>query len=107
MENNFNGTYLELLKKRRKLQINIDLARRREVDSVISEIMLKMINYGISLDEIAKAFFENHYSGKRHARRSAKYMDPESGKTWAGVGRMPLWLKGRSLGDYRLPRGSD
>jgi DNA-binding protein H-NS len=33
---------------------------------------------------------------KTHAlkgtKRPAKYRDPESGKTWAGVGMVPLWL---------------
>ena len=37
-------------------------------------------------------------SGKRaHAlkgtKRPAKYRDPETGKTWAGVGMTPLWIK--------------
>ena len=37
-------------------------------------------------------------SGKRaHAlkgtTRPAKYRDPETGKTWAGVGMTPLWIK--------------
>jgi hypothetical protein len=26
-------------------------------------------------------------------KRPAKYRDPASGKTWAGVGMLPLWLK--------------
>jgi hypothetical protein len=26
-------------------------------------------------------------------KRNAKYRDPQTGKTWAGVGMLPLWLK--------------
>jgi DNA-binding protein H-NS len=26
-------------------------------------------------------------------KREAKYRDPETGKTWAGVGMTPLWIK--------------
>ncbi|HIE1650312.1 TPA: H-NS family nucleoid-associated regulatory protein [Burkholderia cenocepacia] len=102
-----DGSYLELLKKKERLQSTIDLARRREVCGVLQEIVHRMTTYGISLDDIAMALYAGRDSGRKGRRRAPKYLDPESGKTWAGVGRTPTWLQGKNLDDYRLPTGGD
>lgn len=33
-----------------------------------------------------------------------RYRDPESGKTWSGMGRIPAWIKGKSYDDFLIRR---
>ncbi|MDN7592148.1 H-NS histone family protein [Burkholderia seminalis] len=102
MKNVGNENYLELLKRKIELQKTIDVARRLEVDGVLSEIIRQMIAYEISLDDIAMALYARQDSAKR--KRMPKYMDPDSGRTWSGVGRMPTWLRGKNPNDYQLKK---
>jgi DNA-binding protein H-NS len=40
-------------------------------------------------------------------KRRPKYFDPESGATWTGVGREPVWIRGRDRKLFELPASSD
>ncbi|KVT10860.1 hypothetical protein WT24_13540 [Burkholderia sp. MSMB1078WGS] len=35
-------------------------------------------------------------------KRSPKYYDPETGRTWSGVGREPLWMRGKDRRIFEL-----
>ncbi|MGS0894747.1 H-NS histone family protein [Burkholderia stagnalis] len=35
-------------------------------------------------------------------KRRAKYLDPRTGQTWSGVGREPMWLRGRDRNEFLI-----
>ena len=37
---------------------------------------------------------------KAEVSREAKYMDPNTGKSWSGRGRRPDWLAGKDLAEF-------
>lgn len=51
--------------------------------------------------------FQQKYSEKQPSKLKgrvlpAKYRDPETGKTWAGRGRLPKFLQGKDKEQYRI-----
>lgn len=108
MNDQFDRRYLDLLIDRKELQAKIDLVKWREQASVLNQIIHQMEVYGISLDEVGMALYASRCrENKKKMRRPPKYLDPKSGKTWAGVGKMPTWLRGKNLEDYRLPMANE
>ncbi|EDT37600.1 H-NS histone family protein [Burkholderia ambifaria] len=92
--------YLDLVKRHHALQDEIDRVRRREVKRVVSCIVKMMEVYGLDLEQI-KDGVERQSSPHREVE--PKYMDPQTGKTWSGRGRMPLWMRDKRKEDYLLP----
>lgn len=73
-----------------ELQQEAAEARKEEIKSAIQEIRTIMADNGITMADL---------DGRRSAKKSAsgvklpaKYRDPATGKTWAGVGRAPKWV---------------
>jgi DNA-binding protein H-NS len=60
-----------------------------------------MNQYGVTVDDIS--------SGSRAKPSKAKgsvaeqFKKPETGETWIGRGRAPLWLAGKDRDEYRIP----
>ncbi|KVL46551.1 hypothetical protein WT01_36370 [Burkholderia cepacia] len=40
-------------------------------------------------------------------KRCPRYYDPESGQTWSGVGREPLWMRGKDRRSFELERTTE
>lgn len=81
-----------------KLEIPALLKLRDEVEvrlASMKEALTKQLAY-LGIDGPAKRG-RKPGSDRAHALKSrtrpAKYRDPETGKTWAGVGMTPLWIK--------------
>ncbi|KVP64343.1 H-NS histone [Burkholderia ubonensis] len=93
------GTYQELLLQLEQLKREIEMAREKEARLIAAEIANVLASHGVRLEEILG-------SGVRSRKTEVrpKYWDPETGATWSGRGRMPLWLVGQDLEKFRLPR---
>ncbi|MHB1669527.1 H-NS histone family protein [Thiomonas sp.] len=81
-------TYAELQAQIAQLTAQANAARRIELASVIAEIQHKMVDYGITLEDLG---------GKRASFRKGspapvKYRHPATGQTWTGRGKHPRWL---------------
>ncbi len=102
-------SYKNLLGEIQRLQSLAAKRRRKEVRVVIADIRRKMVDYGITLDELQEpAKRRGGGSGikpgrpagrkaakpKKGAKRKVapKYKDPHSGATWSGRGLTPKWL---------------
>ncbi|KWZ39965.1 endonuclease [Burkholderia savannae] len=94
--------YLDLMRRYHAMQEEIAAVRRHEAGEVIACIVQMMAMYEICLDEIRDALPKQQRLGLRH-KREPKYMDPETGKTWAGYGRPPQWMAGKNPNDFLLP----
>jgi DNA-binding protein H-NS len=69
-----------------KTQADLDAAIAAESTVVLADIREKIATYG---------FTEKDVFGRRRAGGvvEAKYLDPETGATWSGRGRAPIWIK--------------
>ncbi|KVD83321.1 hypothetical protein WS63_01250 [Burkholderia stagnalis] len=80
-----------------RLELQLDMERRRLFDSVLAEIVECVKVFGITERDIFKS-----ESTETRKRRKAKYFDPVTGSTWSGVGREPQWIKGRDREDFSI-----
>jgi DNA-binding protein H-NS len=86
-------------------------ARERETRQVLIEIVQKMREYGISLNELmgrkpgaeaGVAAVAGMAADPDEPR--AKYRDPVSGATWSGRGRAPAWIAGKDRDAYLVDK---
>ena len=89
----------ELLAQREALQQELEQARQQEADRALREIVAKMREYKISLQELIGT--------RAHARMvppvaNAKYRDPATGATWSGRGRAPQWIVDKNRDDFLI-----
>ncbi|MGR8023261.1 H-NS histone family protein [Burkholderia cenocepacia] len=89
-------SYKSYLNKKAQLEEELLQEKRRIVDSVIAEIRECIELFELKPDDI----FPN--ADKITRKRKAKYFDPQTGRTWCGVGREPLWLRGRDWKDFLI-----
>jgi DNA-binding protein H-NS len=89
----------ELLARHEALQEELEQARQQEADRALREIVAKMKEYKITLQELVGT--------KTHARMvppaaNAKYRDPVTGATWSGRGRVPQWIGDKNRDDFLI-----
>ncbi|AXF25678.1 H-NS histone [Burkholderia pyrrocinia] len=94
-------SYHSYLKKKARLEDELLQERRRIVDCVIAEIRACVKSFELKPDDIFPGI------DKKPRKRKAKYFDPKTGRTWSGVGRAPLWLKGRDWKDFLIDASAD
>lgn len=94
-------SYKELRTQIRRLEAEAELQRRKELKSLIADIKSKIVAHGLTATDLgfggkAKAGGNKDVGKKKNTNKGrklpAKYRDPDSGATWAGVGRPPTWL---------------
>ncbi|MDN7675594.1 H-NS histone family protein [Burkholderia oklahomensis] len=85
--------------KELKIELEARLAdeRRAVKEAVLAEIRACVDEFGFSLDDV---FPPDGGHGRRKVR--AKYYDPVSGATWSGVGREPVWIRGKDRAPFEL-----
>ncbi|WP_242508607.1 H-NS family nucleoid-associated regulatory protein [Rhodocyclus purpureus] len=79
--------YAELQQQIAELQKQAEEVRQQETAQVIADIKAKMVQFGITIEDL---------SGRTKRGGSvvkAKYRDPVSGKEWSGRGIQPKWLR--------------
>ncbi|WP_244816860.1 H-NS family nucleoid-associated regulatory protein [Caballeronia sp. Lep1P3] len=82
----------ELMAQRESLEKELAEARRKEERLALIEIVQKMREYGITLNELLG---RKPGSSQAAADTGIKYRDPTSGATWSGRGRAPQWIAGK------------
>ena len=91
------STYKELKAQAEALMKQAEAARQAEIAAVVGEILARMKEYGITLDDLRGGAKKT----KSRGTVAAKYRNPATGESWSGRGRSPRWLteemaKGRS-----------
>jgi DNA-binding protein H-NS len=94
------ASYQELKAKIAELERQAEEMRRSEREGAIEQIRELMKNHGLTAQDLNSGVKKP--SSKERSPVAAKYRDPESGATWTGRGRAPLWLKGRSKDDFLI-----
>lgn len=70
-------------------------AKERETRQVLIDMVQKMREYGISLNELM-----GRKPGALPEEPQAKYRDPATGATWSGRGRAPAWIAGKNRDEF-------
>jgi DNA-binding protein H-NS len=95
-------TYMELEQERvalkselNKLEQRAKEAKARERSEALSKVQalinsIDLIRGELSFGTKKKATSEEMQT---KAKRPAKYYDPQTGKTWSGSGKKPLWMR--------------
>lgn len=99
--------------QREALDKELAEARERESGRALREIVQKMREYGISLNELmgrkpkVEAAAESITGSTAESTGSTvKYRDPVSGSTWSGRGRAPGWIIGKDRNDFLVDERS-
>lgn len=115
------ATFEQLESRIKKLTDQADLMRQRRIDAVIINIQGLMSEFGLTVADLQRGIrrLENRKAkrsagisgsqrmtgdatgattvgknkGVKAMPRQAKYIDPDSGVTWSGVGRPPSWIR--------------
>ncbi|SAL33835.1 histone family protein nucleoid-structuring protein H-NS [Caballeronia sordidicola] len=90
-------TLKELLAQREALQNQLEVARQRQAEIVLAEIVAKMGEYKISLSELMG---HNVPAKAQVSAAVPKYRDAVTGATWSGRGRAPHWIADKNRADY-------
>ncbi|MBN3815664.1 H-NS histone family protein [Paraburkholderia sp. Se-20369] len=93
------STYRELLGHLEILQKEIGLAREQEANLLAERVKEILAESGIPLHDVLAQHRQN---GRGRSSIKQKYWDPQSGATWSGRGRMPRWLVGKDIEQFRL-----
>jgi DNA-binding protein H-NS len=87
----------ELLARREALQQELEKARQQEAERTLREIIAKMREYKITLQELMGTKAQ---APMVPPAANAKYRDPATGAIWSGRGRVPQWIANKNRDDF-------
>ena len=87
------ASFKDLQEQIARLQDEAAIAHKTEVKDAIAAIRAQMDLYGITAADLG-GVGKTPKTPSTASPVPAKYRDPDSGKTWSGRGRAPLWIKG-------------
>jgi DNA-binding protein H-NS len=82
------ATYKELKAQAEALMKQAEAARQAEIAAVVAEILTRMKEFGITLDDLRGGAKKT----KARGAVAAKFRNPATGESWSGRGRAPKWL---------------
>lgn len=93
-------SYLEIQAQIAELQKQAEAVRAEELAGAKTKIASIMREHGLTLADLGAV-------GKTKVQKPrqpvpAKYKNPETGETWTGRGRSPVWLNGKNKNDYLI-----
>ncbi|MGF6596477.1 DNA-binding protein H-NS [Paraburkholderia sp. GAS448] len=88
--------YADLKVQIAKLQAQAEEARRTELVNVIAEIRTKIVEYGLSAQDLGFAAAARRGRPPKKAPLPPRYQDPKTGSTWSGRGKPPKWIAGKN-----------
>lgn len=84
-------SYRDLVARMAQLDVEIEKSRKAEIAAAIGDVLRRMTEFGISLDDISKRIKQGER--RTRARVMPKYRDPVSGEEWSGRGKAPRWIR--------------
>ncbi len=88
------ASYKELVQQIESLQKKAEEIRKKELNQVIAEINEKIAAYKLRPSDLKFGGSTAVETAKKSRKVvAAKYRDPQTGQTWTGRGRSPLWVR--------------
>ena len=94
-------TFQEYQKQIADLQELAKQAQQDEIAEARRQIRELMQEHNLNLAALVESKAKSK-PGPKKGTAKAKYRDPETGATWSGRGRAPLWLKGRGKDEFLI-----
>lgn len=94
------STYAEIKAQIAELENKANEARSSEIASAKAQIAEIMKTYGLSLADVGGS--AKPKSPKVRQPVPTKYRNSQTGETWTGRGRAPLWLAGKNKDDFLI-----
>ncbi|KVQ09999.1 DNA-binding protein [Burkholderia ubonensis] len=99
-------SYRELQAQIEVLQAQAESVRLEEKKAAVSRIREAIALYDLTPGDLfGDLFGDLPRKPRRRAKRGPvppKYRDPQSGATWSGRGREPLWINGQSREQFLI-----
>ena len=83
------SSYAELVAARDRLERQIEIARRREIEEAAVQIRDTMSRLGMTVSDLEL----EKLSAPKKSSLEPKYRHPHTGQTWAGRGKVPTWME--------------
>ena len=94
------STYKELLAQRAELEKKIEIERAAARAQALTTVRQLCTEHGITPADLAPS------ASKSKPRATgvvpAKYHNPETGDTWTGRGKEPVWIRGQDRGAFLI-----
>jgi DNA-binding protein H-NS len=89
----------ELLERHQQLELQLVVAREREAEIALTDMVRTMQQYDITVAELM-----GRKAGEAvlNAVPVVKYKNPQTGATWSGRGRIPHWIADKNREDFRV-----
>ncbi|SFZ80858.1 H-NS histone family protein [Devosia enhydra] len=99
-EHDLDGLSMEALQTRRA-EVERKIQEKREADrrAAIDRIVTLVNTHNIPVDDLVQALGGLK---RRLGPAPQKYRDPETGATWSGRGKEPLWLRGKDRTQFMI-----
>ncbi|MGI4856775.1 MAG: H-NS family nucleoid-associated regulatory protein [Janthinobacterium lividum] len=95
-----------LMQEKAKLDSQIETMRAAEKSTALAEVLEKIAAFELTPAELGfnspRAYARKHALGNQRSAVAPKYRDPESGKTWSGRGKPPLWIAGKDRDGFAI-----
>jgi DNA-binding protein H-NS len=95
------ATYKELLVQQKALNDAIAAAKAHESADAIKAAREMVEAFGLTEEDVFSIKVKKAGTVKG-STVAAKYKDPESGKTWTGRGKAPLWIAGKDKTQFAI-----
>lgn len=97
-------TYKELLAQRAELEQKIQAARKEAVADAISKVRQIVNDFELTEQDVFGRFGRSPSDLKPRAIVAPKYRDPQTGQTWTGRGKPPLWIADKNRDDFLIEK---
>lgn len=97
------ANYKELLAQRKALEDAIKAAHAHESSSAVKAAQEIVEAFGLTEEDVFGGGKKTRSATSAKGSTVApKYKDPESGKTWTGRGKAPLWIAGKDKSQFAI-----
>ena len=91
--------YRELQQQAAALEAEIERAREAEFEDALSQVRNAVAMFRFTAADV---FGDRAETPRKRAVRGPKYRNPENGIEWSGMGREPLWIKGKDRAAFEI-----
>ena len=97
------ASYKELLAQQKALDDAIKAAHAEESSGAIKAAREMVEAFGLTEEDVfGNTKVTRKASSAKGGTVAPKYKDPETGKTWTGRGKAPLWIAGKDKGQFAI-----
>lgn len=88
----------DLLKQREELEQKINEVRKRESADALSKVKALVKEFDFQANEI----FGSGKAATAGRKVAPKYRNPNTGETWTGRGKAPLWIQDKDKSEFLI-----